>query len=160
MQTATVLPLAFGIGLVTGLRSMTGPAAVAWAGRFGWLGLKSTEFAFLQSPVAVGVLTLAAVGEFVGDKLPKTPSRKDSGPFAVRVVFGGLCGAALALGYGAPGWVGLLGGIAGAVAGTVGGYAYRMWCARTIQGPDWIFALVEDGFAVGLAWFVVSRSAA
>ena len=159
MQTATVPSLAFGIGLVTGLRSMTGPAAVAWAGRLGWLSLKSTGFAFLVHPAALGVLTLAAIGEFVGDKRPKTPSRREPGPFAVRVVFGGLCGAALALGYGAAGWVGLVGGIAGAVAGTFGGYAYRMWCARTIQGPDWLFAVLEDGFAVGLAWTVVSRLA-
>ena len=159
MGIASVLPLAFGIGLVTGLRSMVGPAAVAWGARLGWLGLKGTAFAFLAYPLATAILTLAALGELVVDKLPKTPSRKAPGPFGVRVVFGGLCGIALALGYGAAGCAGLVGGVAGAVAGTLGGYAYRVWCVRTIQGPDWLFAAVEDLLAVGLALLVISRHA-
>lgn len=38
---------AFLIGVVTGLRSMTAPAAVSWAARLGWLHLQTTWLAFL-----------------------------------------------------------------------------------------------------------------
>ena len=38
--------LAFLIGVVAGLRSMTPPAAVSWAARLGWLHLEGTPLAF------------------------------------------------------------------------------------------------------------------
>src|SRR2546430_569471 len=39
--------LAFLIGAVAGLRSLTAPAAVSWAARAGWLRLQDTGLAFL-----------------------------------------------------------------------------------------------------------------
>jgi uncharacterized membrane protein len=84
--------LAFLIGVVAGLRSMTAPAAVSWAARLGWLHLENTWLAFLgfaATPYAVSVL---AIGELITDKLPKTPSRKAPVPFIGRIVIGALCG--------------------------------------------------------------------
>ena len=54
--------LAFAIGVVAGLRSMTAPAAVAWAARLGQLQLERTPLSFLASPVAAYVLSALALG--------------------------------------------------------------------------------------------------
>src|SRR5262249_4096336 len=67
--------LAFLIGLVAGLRAMTAPAAVSWAARLGWLNLHGTPLAFLGAAVTPWIFTVAAIGEIVNDKLPKTGSR-------------------------------------------------------------------------------------
>jgi uncharacterized membrane protein len=77
-MTSTVL--AFSIGIIAGLRSMTAPAAVAWAARLGRLRLEGTALAFLGSGVAAGLLTALALGELIAVKLPRTPSRIRPGP--------------------------------------------------------------------------------
>src|SRR5262249_53688293 len=132
--------LAVLIGVVTGLRSMTAPMAVSWAARLGWLHVADTPLAFLGASATPYIFTLAAIGELTADKLPKTPSRKTPGPFAIRVLVGALCGAAL----NAPAGLvtgGLLGAI-GAVAGTLGGYEFRMRLVKATGGRDLPIALL------------------
>src|SRR6478609_10307182 len=90
--------LAFLIGVVAGLRSMTAPAAVSWAARLGWLHLENTWLAFLGFAATPYIISVLAIGELIADKLPKTPSRKAAGPFGFRIVSGALCGAALGAG--------------------------------------------------------------
>ena len=148
--------LAFLIGVVAGLRSMTAPAAVSWAARLGWLHLENTWLAFLGSAITPYILSVLAIGELINDKLPKTPSRKAPVPFAARVVMGALCGAAL----GAPGQAmigGLLAGMLGAVAGTLGGYEARTRLVKATGGKDFPIALIEDAIAVCGAFWIVSR---
>ena len=87
------LMLALGIGIVAGLRSFTAPALVSWAAHLGWLKLEGSPLAFMDSVAAVVVFSLLAVVEYVGDVLPKTPSRTTPGPLVARVVTGGLSGA-------------------------------------------------------------------
>src|SRR5882724_8413452 len=87
--------LSFLIGMVAGLRAMTAPAVVSWAARLGWLHLEGTPLAFLGFAITPYILSLAAIGELINDKLPKTPSRKAAAPFAARVATRALCGAAL-----------------------------------------------------------------
>lgn len=159
METASVLLLAVAIGFVCGLRSMTGPAAVAWGARLGWLGLKGTGLAFFAHPASLVVLSLAALGEYVGDKLPQTPSRKAPGPFGGRIVLGALCGAALCLDARLTPWLGVFAGATGAVVGTLGGYAYRIKVPRKLRLADFPFAVLEDLVAIGLAVLIVSRFA-
>jgi uncharacterized membrane protein len=148
--------LAFLIGVVTGLRSMTAPAAVSWAARLGWLHLENTPLEFLGFAVTPYILSVAAIAELINDKLPKTPSRKMPMPFAARVVMGALCGAAL----GAPGQAltgGLLAGALGGVAGTLGGYEFRSRLVKATGGKDMPIALLEDAIAICGALFIVSR---
>jgi uncharacterized membrane protein len=142
--------IAFGYGFVSGLRSMTGFAAVSVAARAGWLTLGSTWLAFLGYSWTPWILVVAAVAELVNDKLPNTPSRKTPPQFAVRIVAGGLCG--LAIGF-SSGWVfwGVTCGIFGAVAGTYGGAAARSALVKAIGGRDLPIALSEDAVAVTLA---------
>ena len=147
---------AFLIGVVAGLRSMTAPAAVSWAARIGWLQLENTSLAFLGAAITPYILSVAAIGELINDKLPKTPSRKAPGPFVARIVTGALSGAAL----GAPSQAligGLLAGAVGAVAGTLGGYELRSRLVRATGGKDLPIALLEDAIAVGGAFLIVSR---
>jgi uncharacterized membrane protein len=151
----SVLVLAFLIGVIAGLRSMTAPAAVSWAARLGWLHLDNTWLAFLGFQFTPYIITVMAIGELIADKLPKTPSRKAAGPFGFRIVSGALCGAAI--GGGQIG--GAIAGALGAVVGTMGGYEFRMRLVRATGGRDLPIALLEDVIAVGGAALIVSRFA-
>ena len=98
-----ILALCLLLGFAAGLRSMTPPAAVAWAAHVGWLDLDGTPLAFLGSAPARYLLLAAMLGELVADKLPFTPARTGIGPFTARIVSGALTGAALAVAR-APRW--------------------------------------------------------
>jgi uncharacterized membrane protein len=151
----SVYVLAFLIGVVGGLRSLTAPAAVSWAARLGWLHLENTWLAFLGAPITPYILSALALGELIADKLPKTPSRKAPVGFGARIVVGALCGAAL--GVSSDALVGgLLAGVLGAIAGTLGGYEARMRAAKAV-GKDFPIALLEDATAVCAALWIVSR---
>lgn len=158
-MTTLVLLLAFLLGVTAGLRSMTPPAAVAWGARLGWLHLDGTPLAFLGSTAAMYLLTAAMLGELVGDKLPRTPSRTRPGPFIGRIVTGGLAGAALVAGRGGSLAVGAVVGALGAVVGTLGGYRARTGLVRALGVPDYVVALAEDVVAVGGAFLIVAARA-
>jgi uncharacterized membrane protein len=150
------LILAFAIGIVAGLRSMTPPAAVAWAAHFGWLHLETTPLAFLGSTPARYLLLGFMLAELAADKLPFTPSRTRPGPFIGRIMTGGLAGAALAAGLGQGLAAGAVAGTLGAVAGTLGGYRVRTGLVRALEVPDYVVALAEDVVAVGGAFLIVA----
>src|ERR1700728_4333598 len=144
--------LAFLIGVIAGLRSMTAPAAVSWGARLGWLHLENTRLAFLGFAATPYILSVLASGELIADKLPNTPSRKAAIGFGARIVSGAVCGAALG------GWVGgMLAGVIGAIVGTLGGYEFRVRLVRAIGGKDLPIALLEDAIAIGGAFLIVSR---
>jgi uncharacterized membrane protein len=148
--------LAFMIGVVAGLRSMTAPAAVSWAAHAGWLRLEGTPLAFLGGAVLPYIFGLLAVAELVADKLPRTPSRKSAVPFIIRMVTGALSGGAIGASGGSL-TTGLVAGILGAVVGTLGGYEFRMGLVKATGGKDLPIALLEDVLAVGGAFLIVSR---
>jgi uncharacterized membrane protein len=150
----SILP-ALLIGVVAGMRAMTAPAAVSWAAALGWLVLGDSPLRFLAHPVTRWVFTLFALGEFVTDQLPTTPSRTVPVQFGTRVVTGALSGAAVGVSGG--GFVqGLIGGVIGAVVGTLGGRRLRGRLAAAF-GSDRPAALLEDAAAVALAIFTVWR---
>jgi len=157
MNTATVLALAFAIGLIDGLRSMTAPAVVAWAARWKWLDLHNSFLAFIGSAVAAYIFAVAAIVELVVDKLPNTPSRKAALGLTARIVFGGLSGAAVCAAGNQAVVVGAVLGIAGGVAGAFLGYEVRTRLVKALGVPDYVIAVLEDAFAVGVGFFIVSR---
>jgi uncharacterized membrane protein len=157
MNTATVLTLAFAIGLIDGLRSMTAPAVVAWAARWKWLELQHSFLAFMGSAVAAYIFTAAAIVEFVVDKLPKTPSRKEARGLTARIVLGGLSGAAVCAAANHSIALGALLGVAGGVAGAFAGYEMRTRLVRALNVPDFVIALLEDAVAIGGGFLIVSR---
>src|SRR5262245_12685820 len=149
----TIFFLAFLIGVISGLRTFTPPAAVSWAARLGWLHLENTWLAFLGATITPYILSLLAVWELIYDKLPKAPSRKSPASFAARIVSGALCGAALGVSNQAT-FGGLCAGVAGAIAGTFGGYEARSRLAKAL-GKDLPAALIEDVIAISGAFFIV-----
>ena len=157
MNAATVLALAFAIGLIDGLRSMTAPAVIAWAARWKWLDLHNSFLAFMGSAVAAYIFAAGAIVEFVVDKLPNTPSRKAAMGLTARIVLGGLSGAALCVAGNQAFVIGAVLGIAGAVAGAFIGYEVRTRLGKALSVPDFVIAVLEDAFAVGVGFFIVSR---
>jgi uncharacterized membrane protein len=149
MLEAMLLLLAFGLGIVAGLRSMTPPAVVAWAARLGHLELTATPLAWLGSGVAAWLFAAAALGELVADKLPFTPNRTAVGPFLGRLLTGALAGGALVTGHGGSLAGGAVAGVAGAIVGTFGGYRARTSLVRALGTPDYVVAVLEDLVAVG-----------
>ena len=157
MSTGVVLCLTFLIGLVSGLRAFTGPAAVCWAAHLGWLNLASSPLAFMSSKWAVGIFTLLALVEYVTDQLPSTPARTVPMQIGARLVMGALAGATLAAGGGASSPVGAVVAAIGVLVGTFGGYRARVGLVRALKVPDIAIAIPEDLIAIGLGLFTVSR---
>ena len=111
----------------------------------------------MGSAVAVAIFSLAAIAEYVNDKLPKTPSRAASPSLIARIMTGGLSGACLCASAGQSMITGaLLGGI-GSLIGTFGGYQARMRLTRGLKVKDTFIAVLEDLVAIGFAYFLVSR---
>lgn len=162
MTVVVVLLLALLIGVVAGLRALTPPAVVAWAGVLGWINLDGTWVQWLTHPITVTVLTILLVVELVTDQLPSTPSRKVPPQFGARLLTGGFAAAVLVTGaiYQAKtGTIvsGVGAGIVGAVLGTLGGAEARTRLVARTGGRDLPIALTEDviaiagGFAVAAA---------
>jgi uncharacterized membrane protein len=152
----TTLFLVFLIGFFAGLRSLTAPAATAWAARLGWLRLER-PLSLIGSIPSVAIFTVLAVVELVGDKLPKTPNRTSPMGMSARIVTGALTGACVAAG-GAQGlFLGAILGAAGGVAGAFGGYQARARLVRALGTRDIYIALVEDLVAVAGSLWVVSQ---
>ena len=152
-----VLLLAFGIGVVAGLRALPPPAAVAWAAALQWINLEGTWAQWLAHPITVTVLTILAVVELVTDQLPKTPSRKTVVQFIARLITGAFAGAVIGTAWGYT-FGGLGAGLVGAVLGTLGGYEARKRLVDANGGHDLPVALVEDAIAV-LGGFAVAALA-
>ena len=93
------LLFAFLIGVFAGLRSLTPPAAVAWAVHLGWLTIVR-PLSFIGSLPAVIILSLLAITELILDKLPNTPNRTAPPGLIARIVTGGFTAACVSLGGG------------------------------------------------------------
>ena len=144
--------LAFLIGIIAGLRTMTAPAAISWAAWSGHLALEGGWLAFLGYSWTPWIFTVLALGEFVTDQLPSTPSRTVPMQFGARLLSGAICGAAIAF----PHHVtirGLLAGMCGAVVGTLGGHAFRARLAASFK-KDPPAAFIEDAIAIAGAWLI------
>jgi len=152
-----ILLLGFLLGCICGLRSLTAPAVVCWAAHFGWLRFDGTPLAFLDRPVMLIAVTVLAIGELIGDKLPKTPSRTAPLGLTARVVLGGASAAALAVSARSGVPLAALAGAIGGVAGAFGGYNVRHFLVAKKHLPDFVVALAEDAVAIVGGLLVVSR---
>ena len=157
MTPSQVLVLALLIGIVSGLRSVTAPAVVAWGAHLNWLTLHNTALSFMASTAAVVIFALLALVELIADKLPSTPGRTEPVGLIARVLLGGLSGACVAV-SGAQSMV--LGAVLGAVGGVAGGFAgyqVRTRLVKALKVPDFVIALLEDAVAIGGGLLIVSR---
>jgi uncharacterized membrane protein len=145
--------LALLAGIVAGSRTFTGPAAVSWAARLGYLNLDGSWLAFMGYTWTPWIFTLLAIVEMVGDQLPSTPSRKVPMQFGARILGGALSGATLGAAGGS--WIiGLIAGVIGAVIGTFGGAEIRSYMAQAF-GRDTPAAFIEDAGAIILGLIII-----
>ncbi len=145
--TSTLLHVA-GYGLIAGSRSMSAPALFSRAAARHPQRLAGTPFEVLTSARAQQVLTIAAVGELVGDKLPFTPSRLDPFPLGGRIGSGAIIGAALCRAAGQSViWGGLVGGVT-AVLGAWLGYTWRTLAAKQLHLPSPVSGVIEDAVVI------------
>ena len=157
MHPSQLLLLAFLIGVIAGLRSMTAPAVVAWAANRHWLNLYNSPVASMGSTAAVALFTVLAFGELVADKLPSSPNRTGLLGLIGRSVLGGLSGAGVAAAGAQSIAPGLILGAAGGIAGAYAGYEGRTRSVRALKVPDFVIALLEDAVAIGGGLLIVSR---
>jgi uncharacterized membrane protein len=158
MSTTYVLILAFAIGIVSGMRSLTAPAVTAWAAHRNWLNLAGSRLAFMGSSAAVAVFAVLAIVELIADKLPSTPSRTKPPGLISRFVFGALSGACVGKSVGQSFVYGAMLGAAGGIAGAFAGYQWRTGLVKALKVPDFVVALLEDIIAIGGGLYIVSRS--
>jgi uncharacterized membrane protein len=135
---------ALGLGAISGLRSLSGPAFVSRAASRGDLDLDGTILAFLGSPRISKALVLMELGELVGDKLPATPSRTSPPPLLGRAASGALVGAAVFVSEGRRATTGAALGSTAAIAGAFAGERLRALAVEKTGLPDPVVALAED----------------
>jgi uncharacterized membrane protein len=157
LSTSHVLILTFLIGVVAGLRSLTAPAVVAWAGYRNWFSLHSSPLSFMASTATLVMFTVLAAIELVADKLPTAPARTKPTGLIARIILGGLSGASIAVAGMQSIPFGAILGAAGGIAGAFGGYQVRMRIVKALKVPDLFVALLEDAVAIGTGLFIVSR---
>jgi uncharacterized membrane protein len=157
MTASEIFLLAFLLGVVAGLRSLTAPAVLAWAAHHHWLNVHNTPLSFMASTAATVIFILLAVGELIADQLPSTPSRTAPPGLIARIVTGGLCGAGIAAAGSQSLVIGAILGIAGALIGTFGGHWARTGLVKALKVPDLVIATLEDIVAIGGGLFIVSR---
>lgn len=157
MSPTVVLLLAFLIGVVAGLRSLTAPAVVACAAQLGWINLNHTPLRFMGNADAMVIFTVFAIVELGADKLPRAPSRTAPPGLIARIGFGGLSGASLSVAGGQSIAMGALLGAIGGICGAFGGYQARTGLVRALKVPDFVIATLEDALAIGSAFFIASR---
>ena len=139
METPLVWRAAL-LGAATGARSLTPLATQARRGAAPWPGR---------------LITLAAAGELVADKLPGTGSRLGTGQLLGRLALGALGGVVLARRSGAGVLLPALTAVAATGAASLAGAAYREAAAR--RGLGFPAALAEDGCALVLAEAAAGR---
>jgi len=150
--------LAFAIGVIAGLRSMTAPAVTCWGAYLGWLRLQGSPLAFMGATVTTALFSLFAIGELIADKLPSMGSRLAAPGLSGRILLGGLSGATLAVSGEQSLLVGAVLGAFGGVVGAFGGYYSRRTLTKGFGLPDPPIALLEDAIAIFGGLFIVSIS--
>jgi uncharacterized membrane protein len=157
MNASEVWFLAFLLGVVAGLRSLTAPAVLAWGAHRNWLNVHNTPLSFMASTTATIIFILLAVGELIADQLPSTPSRTAPPGLITRIVTGGLCGSGIAAAGTKSLVLGAVLGIVGTLIGAFGGYQVRTRLVKALKVPDLVIATLEDAVAIGGGLFIVSR---
>ena len=132
------------LGVATGARAMTPIAVICWFAHLGLLPVDGTWAFWAANLASVMIFSALAIGEYIGDKLPKTPNRIAPGPLAARIVFGGLVGAIVATGLQGSIIEGVVLGVIGVFIGAFGGYHLRHLITSHKHCRDWPVAILED----------------
>jgi uncharacterized membrane protein len=140
-----------GLAALSGARSMMGLALLSRQLRqHPSRRLGRSRLGFMQSSRTAKVLTLLAVGELVGDKLPSAPDRISSAALTGRALSGALIGATLATRQRQARGTGISVGVVSAVVGTYATFHLRKRLGQTTGVPDPVWAVLEDVLVITL----------
>jgi len=142
------------LAMATGMRTLTAITVICWGAYLGLLPVEGTWASWMASLTAVIVFTVLALGEYVGDTLPQTPSRTKWPLVTGRLCAAILVGVVIATVLGQPKAGGVVFGVIGALIGTYGGYRVRMFGARLFK-RDLPMALLESAAALGFCVLAV-----
>jgi len=142
------MAMAAGLGLATGLRSMTPIAMLSreLSDRRRLPRHASRLEEWLARDMVAVTLSAMALGEIVADKLPGIPDRVSPAPLFGRGFLGGVVGALVAGGDDRA--LGAAVGVAAAVVGTYAGWFLRREAVRVTTLPDAALAMGEDALAI------------
>jgi uncharacterized membrane protein len=147
---------ALAVGAVSGMRTLLMPALISLSAREHEVEARfgPDSRRLLGSRSVTRILSLAAVGEMIGDKLPFTPNRTEPLSLAARAVSGALSAAILASWQGRP--AGPPAVLAAASAITAAHLMMRLRNEASRELPDPLVAAAEDclAFALGTALVV------
>jgi uncharacterized membrane protein len=104
----------------------------------------------MSSWITVAIVSLLALGEYVGDVLPSTPNRTAPPGLIARFVTGSFAAACLLAAVNNGLAFCVLGGIA-AIAGAFAGLQIRMRLVRALAVNDAFVAIPEDLVAIALS---------
>jgi|HubBroStandDraft_3_1064219.scaffolds.fasta_scaffold739183_1 uncharacterized membrane protein len=150
MSWLLAIPL---LGIGTGLRTFTPMAVLCWFAYNGALSVDGTWAAWTGRLWVAILFTVLAAGELAADKLPGVPARISKFPLLARLIFGGLVGSIAATAMEGPGIEGVLLGVLCALLGAFGGYMVRRDLVEKFQCMDWMIAVSEDIFTIGIALY-------
>lgn len=159
---------AFGLGVVTGMRSLGALTLLATEQHDdtrGWLRTHPFWKGEPRRPIADALRSTAltralkggALAEALADKMPDLPARIEPAPLFGRAAIGALVGAAAAELVGDDRLPPALAGAAGAIAGAYGAYHVRRWLAENTKVPDTVVALTEDAVVLGAGKLLARR---
>ncbi len=149
MERTEVLTAA-GLGVVAGMRSVSAPAFLSQrlVRDSGVAGGRLDRA--LSSKAGAWTLAVLALGELVGDKLPKTPARIAPPALAMRLLSGAVVGAAVARRDKRPVLGPVLVGAAASLASTFAFYALRKFATQRLRVPNVVAGLLEDALTATL----------
>jgi|GEM_PF-2971807 len=137
------------LGLITGVRSMAGPALVSYLTTQGLLrGVERSRLGFLALEMTCKWLGAAAMSEALADKLPGAPGRNSLPVMAGRAAAGALVGAAVSISAGKPVAAGAA--LTGSVAAATSWLAYHVRTGMTqkLKLPNMLVGLAEDAAVI------------
>ena len=144
-NTSSLLSRTIGLAAIAGARTMAAPALLSHClKKQPSRRLKRTRLAIMQSPRTAKVLTMLAVGEVIGDKLPGVPARIKTSALVGRGLSGALVGATLFAQQRGNPWQGAVVGVLSALAGAYATYHLRKQLAENTLIPDPVWGGLED----------------
>lgn len=147
---------AYGIGAVSGARSLIGPAILASTTNGSMWPLRGAEADLARSPAAKRLMLALAAGEMLADKSARIPARTSALPLLGRAATGAFSAAACAAeGRRLPS---AFAGALGAITGAYALFHLRKLAGERLGAPDALVGLVEDALAI-TAGLMLVRSA-
>lgn len=146
----TTLALSAGLGMVSGIRSMSGLALVSHhLSRHGRVGsARSALVSALSSKTVSNTISALAVGEIAADKTSAIPDRTETAPMLGRAALGAVAAMAAAEYRGSRKSAAAAVGAASAVASTFLFFHLRKTAKEKLHIPDWAAAFAEDSLVL------------